>query len=77
VTRERKGRLRVVKVRFGEPIYSPSTSELDDFQRADYLIDLTKLAMCQVALLLPSGQRGDFENAEEKLAESRKRLGMG
>jgi hypothetical protein len=77
VTRESKSRLRVVQVRFGEPIYPPSTSELGDFERADYLIDLTKLAMSQVALLLPSGQRGDFENAEEKLAESRKRLGMG
>jgi hypothetical protein len=76
VTEERKGRLRVVKVRFGDPIYLPPTSELDDFGRADYLIDLTKLAMSQVALLLPSGQRGDFENASEKLAESRRRLGM-
>ncbi len=76
VTKERKGRLRVVKVRFGDPIYPPSTSELDDFERADYLIDLTKLAMSQVALLLPSGQRGDFENAGEKLTESRRRLGL-
>jgi hypothetical protein len=76
VTKEQKGRPRVVGVRFGDPIYPPSASELDDFERADYLIDLTKLAMCQVARLLPSGQRGDFENAEEKLAETQRRLGM-
>jgi hypothetical protein len=76
VTREKKGRLRVIGVRFGEPIYPPPTSEVDDFARADYLIDLTKLAMCRVALLLPPGQRGDFENAEEKLAETQRRLGM-
>jgi hypothetical protein len=76
VTEEKKDRLRVVKVRFGEPIYPPSASGLDDFERADYLIDVTKLAMCQVALLLPPGQRGDFENAADKLAETRRRLGI-
>jgi len=76
VTRQKKGKLRVVGVRFGEPIYLPPTSEVDDFARADYLIDLTKLAMCSVAQLLPSGQRGDFENAAEKLAETQRRLGM-
>jgi hypothetical protein len=64
-------------VRFGEPIYPPSASDLDDFERADYLIDLTKLAMCQVARLLPPGQRGDFENAEEKLTETKRRLAVG
>jgi hypothetical protein len=76
VTEEKKGRLRVVKVRFGEPIYPPSASGLDDFGRTDYLIDLSKMAMCQVALLLPPGQRGDFENAEQKLAETQRRLGL-
>jgi hypothetical protein len=76
VTKEKKGRPRVIGVRFADPIYPPSPSELDDFGRTDYLIDLTKLAMCQVARLLPSGQRGDFENAEEKLAETQRRLGM-
>jgi len=76
VTREIQGKSRVVGVRFAEPIYPPSASELDDFERADYLIDLTKLAMCEVARLLPSGQRGDFEDAEQKLEETKKRLRM-
>jgi hypothetical protein len=76
VTKQKKGRSRVIGVRFGEPIYPPATSELDDFSRTDYLIDVTKLAMCSVALLLPPGQRGDFENAKEKLAETQRRLGI-
>jgi hypothetical protein len=76
VTREIQGKSRVVGVRFGEPIYPPSASELDDFERADYLIDLTKLAMCEVARLLPPGQRGDFEDAEQMLEETKKRLRM-
>ena len=76
VTREKKGKPRVVGVRFGKPIYPPLASELDDFERTDYLIDLTKLAMCEVAVLLPPGQRGDFENADEKPEETRRRLGM-
>ena len=76
VTREKKGKLRVVGTRFGEPVCPPSASELDDFQRTDYLIDLTKLAMCEVARLLPPGQRGDFEEAEQKLEETRRRLGI-
>jgi hypothetical protein len=76
VTEEKKGRPRIVEVRFGKPIYPPAASGLDEFERTDYLIDLTKLAMCQVALLLPSGQKGDFENATEKLAETRRRLGL-
>lgn len=73
-TKERKGRSRVEKVRFGEPIHAPKSPEVGDFERADYLIDLTRLAMCQVAKLLPSGQRGDFEDAEERLAEVKTRL---
>jgi hypothetical protein len=77
VIREKKGRPRVVRVRFGELIRPALGSGLDDFQRADYLIDLTKLAMCEVARLLPPGQRGDFEDAEEKLAETKERLGLG
>ncbi len=76
VTTEKKGKLRVVGVRFGEPICPPSASDLDDFQRTDYLIDLTKLAMCEVARLLPPGQRGDFEDAEAKLEETNRRLGI-
>ena len=76
VTRERKGKPRVIRVRFGDPIHPWSASELDDFQRADFLIDLTKLAMCEVARLLPPGQRGDFEEAEVKLEETNRRLGI-
>jgi hypothetical protein len=74
VTREEKGRLRVVRVRFGEPIDPPETEALGDFQRSDLLIDLTRLALCRVAQLLPPGQRGDFEQAEEKLEEIEARL---
>jgi hypothetical protein len=75
VTRQEKGKLKIVKVRFGEPIAPLEAGELGDFDRSDCLIDLTKLAMCQVARLLPPGQRGDFENADEKLAEAGRRLG--
>lgn len=77
VTKEKKGKLRVVGVRFGEPIYPLPTGHLDDFERTDYLIDLTTLAMCEVARLLPPGQRGDFEEAEQKLEETRRRLRVG
>jgi hypothetical protein len=76
VTTQRKGRLKVVKVRFGEPIYADMAPNLGDFERGDYLIDVTKLAMCKVAELLPQGQRGDFEDVEQKLDETRRRLGM-
>jgi hypothetical protein len=76
VTTERKGRLRVVKVRFGEPIYAPEVAEMGDFERADLLVDLSKLAMCHIARLLPAGQRGDFEDVEAKLAETQARLGI-
>jgi hypothetical protein len=76
VTKEKKGKPRVVGVRFGEPIEPVPAGELDDFERTDYLIDLTTLAMCEVARLLPSGQRGDFEEAEEKSEETRRRMGM-
>lgn len=74
VTKEKRGKPRVVKVRFGEPIAPPDVEALGDFERADLLIDLTRLALCHVARLLPSGQRGDFEQAEEKLEEIEARL---
>jgi hypothetical protein len=77
VTREHKGRPRVVKVRFGEPINPTPVTELSDFERTDFLIDLSRLALCRVASLLPPGQRGDFEQVEEKLQEAENRLGMG
>jgi hypothetical protein len=76
VTKEKKGKLRVMGVKFGEPIYPLPAGDVDDFEKTDYLIDLTTLAMCEVARLLPLGQRGDFEEAEQKLEETRSRLGM-
>ncbi len=76
VTREQRGRSRVVSVRFGEPIYPPDAAGMDDFEKADMLIDFSKSAMCQIAMLLPPSQRGDFQNAEEKLAETERRLRM-
>jgi len=55
-TREKRGRLKVVRVRFGEPIHAPQVVEMDDVEIADMLIDFSKLAMCQIAILLPPGQ---------------------
>lgn len=74
VTREHEGKLRVVKVGFGEPIEPPRAEVVDDFEKTDFLIDFTMLAMCQVARLLPPGQRGDFEDVEGKLVETERRL---
>ncbi len=74
VTNGQKSKLRVVRARFGEPIEPPRVKELDDLNMADVLIDLSRVAMCQIARLLPPGQRGDFDNADEKLAEATKRL---
>lgn len=76
VTREKKGRLRAVKVRFGEPIDPPEASTMGEFERTDFLVDFTRLALCRVASLLPAGQRGDFEDAEQILADTESRLGM-
>jgi hypothetical protein len=76
VTKEQKGRLKVIGVKFGEPICPVPAGDVDDFERTDYLIDLTTLAMCEIARLLPRGQRGDFEEAEQKLEETRRRLGI-
>jgi len=77
VTRGEKERLRVARIRFGEPIDPPETGEMGDFESADLLIDFSKLAICNIAKLLPPGQRGDYENVEEKLEEARRRLGVG
>lgn len=76
ITRERKGKREVVKVRFGELIHAPQAGRMDEFQEADLLVDFSKLAMCQIAELLPPGQRSDFENVQEKLEEVRRRLRM-
>jgi len=74
VTEERRGKRRVVKVRFGEPISPPERESLSDFARSDFLVDFSRLVMCRIAGLLPPGQRGDFENTEEKLREIHSRL---
>ncbi len=74
VTKEKKGKIQIVRVRFGEPIYPPEVSELGEFERSDLLVDISRLIMCQIAALLPPGQRGDFEDVEDKLREVRSRL---
>ncbi len=74
VTEEKKGRVRIVRVRFGEPITPPGVGKLDEFERGDLLLDISRLMMCQIAVLLPPGQRGDFENIEDKLREAKSRL---
>ena len=74
VTKQVNGKPVVVRVRFGEPIQSPPMDELTDFERSDLLMDLSRLALCQVARLLPPGQRGDFEEVDGKLEEVSARL---
>jgi 1-acyl-sn-glycerol-3-phosphate acyltransferase len=76
VTTEKDGRPKVVGVRFGEPIVPPQVENLDELEMGDLLVDISRLAMCQIAALLPPGQRGDFENVEEKLGEVKERLGL-
>ncbi|NIN67122.1 MAG: hypothetical protein GTO63_20985 [Anaerolineae bacterium] len=76
VTKEHRGRSRVTEVRFGEPIHSPELSDLGDFERVDLMIDVSKLAMCEIARLLPPGQRADFEDADERLVDIKSRLGI-
>ena len=48
--------------------------ELSDFETTDLLVDLSRLALCRVAALLPLGQRGDFEQVEDKLLEIEARV---
>ena len=74
LTKEEKGRRKVVKVRFGEPVDPPDAAQIGEFERADFLIDFSKLVLCHVARLLPPGQRGDFEDVEAKLVETQRRL---
>jgi len=74
VTKEKEGKIRIVGVRFGEPIEPPEVGKLSDFERSDLLVDISRLIMCRIAALLPPGQRGDFEDVEDKLEEVRSRL---
>jgi len=74
ITKENEKGMRISGVRFGEPITPPETSGLDDSGRADCWLDHVSLAASMIAELLPPGQRGDFEDAEERLKEIRSRL---
>ena len=76
VTKDKEGKPKIVKVRFGEPINLPEVGKLSEFEMGDLLVDISRLAMCQIAALLPPGQRGDFEDVEEKLIEVKERLNL-
>ncbi len=75
VTEQRRGKVKIVKVRFGERINPPSVGRPDEFEMGDLLLDFSRLIVCHIAGLLPAGQRGDFEDVEDKLREVRSRLG--
>ena len=72
--KEKEEKPRIVKVRFGEPINPPDVEKLDEFEMGDFLLDISRLMMCEIAALLPPGQRGDFEDVDEKLREVQERL---
>jgi 1-acyl-sn-glycerol-3-phosphate acyltransferase len=74
VTQERRGKVMIVRVRFGEPISLLDIGKVDEFERGDLLLDISRLIMCHIASLLPPGQRGDFEDVEDKLREVMSRL---
>ena len=76
VTRQIKDKAKVIQVRFGEAVQPPRMEGVGEFERTDLLLDLSRLVLCRVAGLLPSGQRGDFEGAEEMQEELESRLGM-
>jgi len=76
ITKEKEGKRKVVKIRFGKPIDLPKKVDIGSFEMGDLLVDYSRLTMCKIAELLPPGQRGSFENSEEKLIEIEKRLGV-
>ncbi len=76
VTKEKRGEISIVRVRFGEPINPPEVEELSEFEMGDFLLDISRLIMCKVALLLPVWQRGDFEDVEDKFREIGSRLNV-
>ena len=76
VARDKDGKPKIAKVRFGEPIDPPEVGKLGEFEMGDLLVDISWLIMCQIAALLPLGQRGDFEDVEEKLREVKERLNL-
>jgi len=76
VTKEKEGKPEIVRIRFGEPIHPPEAGKMGEFERSDFLLDTSRLTMCQIAALLPPGQRGDFEDVEEKMNEVKERLDL-
>jgi len=76
VTTERGGEIRIVSIRFGEPIDPPEVGKLSEFEMGDFWVDISRLIMCQIAALLPPGQRGDFEDVEKKVREAKERLNL-
>ena len=76
VIKEKEGKAKIVGVRFGEPINPPEVGKLGEFEMSDFLLDFSRLIMCHIASLLPAGQRGDFEDVEDKLREVKSRLDM-
>jgi len=50
--------------------------KMGEFERSDLLVDVSRLIMCHIAALLPPGQRGDFEDVEDKLIEVKERLNL-
>ena len=74
ITKERKGKRKVVAVRFGKSIGPPKTSGLSEFEKSDFFNICSRQIACEIARLLPPGQRGDFEDAEDRLIEIEKRL---
>lgn len=76
VAKDKDGKPKIAKVRFGEPIDLPEVEKLGEFEMSDWLVDISRLIMCQIAALLPPGQRGDFEDVEEELREAQERLNL-
>ena len=74
ITKERKGKKKAAEVVFGEPIIVPKIEGLRWLKNTYLLIDYSKLVSCQIAALLPRGQRGSYEEVEEKLSTINKRI---
>lgn len=74
VIKENKGKRRIEEIRFGKPILIPKTKGLDEIEKSNLLIDCTRLTMAEIARLLPRGQRGDFEEADDIVKEIQIRL---
>jgi len=73
VIKEKRGEIKIVKVRFGELINPPEVGAWGEFEMGDLLLNISRLITCQIAVLLPPGQRGDFEDAEDSLKEIQSR----